>query len=179
MNLSQGSLDFNIFYETENTLGWTNKLSTTTSMQLWWDENMDGASRTRICYTISNGFECYRGIWAQILMLDPLPNVSRVFNLVVQEERQHTIGLENFISGDSLAFSVRPWRKILRWMVPLLLLVVEEEDDKKDQFALIVGWQGTELTNSTSFMVFLHVTSRSPKLLCKAHLASRTMEPVK
>ena len=36
--------------------------------------------------------ESYAGMRGQILMLDPLPSISKVFNLVVQEERQHSIG---------------------------------------------------------------------------------------
>ena len=36
--------------------------------------------------------ESFAATRAQILMLDPLPLVVKVFNLVVQEERQHTIG---------------------------------------------------------------------------------------
>ena len=35
--------------------------------------------------------ESYGGIRGQILMLDPLPLVAKVFNLVFQEERQRTI----------------------------------------------------------------------------------------
>ncbi|RVW82211.1 hypothetical protein CK203_050788 [Vitis vinifera] len=38
-------------------------------------------------------------------MLDPLPLVVKVFNLVVQEERQHTIGSGSPASSESLAFS--------------------------------------------------------------------------
>ena len=35
--------------------------------------------------------DSYAQIRAQILMLDPLPSISKVFALVVQEERQRSI----------------------------------------------------------------------------------------
>ena len=39
-------------------------------------------------------------------MLDPLPLVAKVFNLVVQEEKQRTIGPEAIVhSSDSMAFN--------------------------------------------------------------------------
>ena len=41
-----------------------------------------------------------------ILMLDPLPLVAKVFNLVVQEERQCTIGRSSMVSSESMAFAV-------------------------------------------------------------------------
>ena len=39
-------------------------------------------------------------------MLDPLPLVAKVFNLVVQEERQCTIGRSSMVSSESMAFAV-------------------------------------------------------------------------
>ena len=49
--------------------------------------------------------ESYAGIRGQILMIDPLPPVSKVFNLVVQDERQRSIGSTSPSPTDSLAFS--------------------------------------------------------------------------
>ncbi|XP_062114306.1 uncharacterized protein LOC133825368 [Humulus lupulus] len=36
--------------------------------------------------------ESYHPIRAQILLIEPLPNISKVFSMAVQEERQHTLG---------------------------------------------------------------------------------------
>ena len=44
------------------------------------------------------------GVW-QILMLDPLPLVAKVFNLVIQEEWQRTIWSGPLALCESLAFS--------------------------------------------------------------------------
>lgn len=50
--------------------------------------------------------ESYIGIRTQILMIDPLPNVSKVFNLVIQEEIQCMIGADSSLMTKSMAFSV-------------------------------------------------------------------------
>ena len=42
----------------------------------------------------------------QILMLDPLPPVAKVFNLIIQEERQRMISPSPPILAESLAFTV-------------------------------------------------------------------------
>ena len=50
--------------------------------------------------------ESYREIWGQILMLDPLPLVVKVFNLIVHKERQRTISSASIpYSLDPMAFS--------------------------------------------------------------------------
>ncbi|KAL5787305.1 hypothetical protein ACOSP7_004254 [Xanthoceras sorbifolium] len=52
--------------------------------------------------------ESYSAIRAQILMLDALPNVSKVLNLVIQEEQQRTLGSNpssGFFLSESMAFS--------------------------------------------------------------------------
>lgn len=49
-----------------------------------------------MCNAISDGLnESYAQVRAQVLMLDPLPMISKVFALVVQEERQRSIGLNS------------------------------------------------------------------------------------
>ena len=48
--------------------------------------------------------ESYAQIRAQILMLDPLPNINKVFALVVQEERQRRIGSGNSSMTESMVF---------------------------------------------------------------------------
>ncbi|KAI3451591.1 hypothetical protein Pfo_008256 [Paulownia fortunei] len=45
--------------------------------------------------------ECYVSAQGQILMLDPLSIVAKVFNLVVQDERQRTIGVTVASQGKS------------------------------------------------------------------------------
>lgn len=49
--------------------------------------------------------ESYAGVRAQILMIDPLPSISKVFNLIIQEERQRSIGAGTLSAGDTLTFA--------------------------------------------------------------------------
>ncbi|XP_060673809.1 uncharacterized protein LOC132803959 [Ziziphus jujuba] len=48
--------------------------------------------------------ESFSAVRAQILMLDPLPPIAKVFNLVIQEERQRTIGSIPPNPTESMAF---------------------------------------------------------------------------
>ncbi|KAH7575418.1 hypothetical protein JRO89_XS02G0104900 [Xanthoceras sorbifolium] len=57
--------------------------------------------------------EYYAGTRGQILMLDPLLSVSKVFNLVVQEERQLSIGLISSTLADFLAFNASSAQPVL------------------------------------------------------------------
>ena len=49
--------------------------------------------------------ESYASTRAQILMIDLLPLVVKVFNLVVQEEHQRSIGSGSSAPSDSMAFN--------------------------------------------------------------------------
>ena len=49
--------------------------------------------------------ESYASTRGQILMPDLLPPMVKVFNLVVQEERQRSIGSRPFAPSDSMAFN--------------------------------------------------------------------------
>lgn len=52
--------------------------------------------------------ESYASVRSQILLLDPLPLINKVFAMIIQEERQRTIGSQttNPISSNELAFAV-------------------------------------------------------------------------
>ena len=51
--------------------------------------------------------EAYGSIRGQILMLDPLPPIAKVFNLLVQEERQRIISSSSLPqSMESMAFNI-------------------------------------------------------------------------
>ena len=49
--------------------------------------------------------ESYAETRGQILMIDPLPPISKMFNLVVQEERKRSIGSRSPSLVDSLSFN--------------------------------------------------------------------------
>lgn len=50
--------------------------------------------------------ESFTGIRGQILMLDPFPSISKVYNLVAQEERQRTISSEG--RTEPMTFATAP-----------------------------------------------------------------------
>ena len=49
--------------------------------------------------------DSYSSIRGQILLLEPLPSLSKVFSLVVQEERQRTLGVRQSVPVDNLALN--------------------------------------------------------------------------
>ena len=52
--------------------------------------------------------ESYTYTWTQILMMDPLPPIAKVFALVVQEERQYAINQGMSPSSSPLVFGEMP-----------------------------------------------------------------------
>ena len=52
--------------------------------------------------------DSFANVRAQILMMEPLPAMNKVFSLVVQEERQRGIGVPSMTAnGDSIALYTR------------------------------------------------------------------------
>ncbi|KAL5789092.1 hypothetical protein ACOSQ2_003980 [Xanthoceras sorbifolium] len=110
LGLSQGFLDISTYF---------------TCLKILWDELKDfqpipvcncGGMKNWVDYQqheyvmqfLVGLNKSYSAIRAQILMLDPLPNVSKVLNLVIQEEQQRTLGSNpssGFSSSESMAFS--------------------------------------------------------------------------
>ncbi|KAL5781718.1 hypothetical protein ACOSP7_006747 [Xanthoceras sorbifolium] len=110
LGLSQGSLDINTYF---------------TRLKILWDKLKDfqpipvcncGGMKNWVDYQqheyvmqfLVGLNESYSAIRAQILVLDPLPNVSKVLNLVIQEEQQRTLGSSSsfgFSLSESIAFS--------------------------------------------------------------------------
>lgn len=50
--------------------------------------------------------ESYAQIRGQLLLMDPLPSIHKVFSLITQEERQRKVGapLSRIESSDAMAF---------------------------------------------------------------------------
>ena len=62
---------------------------------MWWFEGLDGLPAQEYAMQFLMGLnESYAGICGQILMIDPLPLVSKVFNLIVQESDRVQSGLD-------------------------------------------------------------------------------------
>lgn len=106
--LSQGSLDLNTYF---------------TRLKILWDELRNfqpipvcqcGGMKEWMTYQqqeyvmqfLMGLNDSYSTIRGQILMITPLPSVSKVFNLVVQEERQRSIVPISSAPADSLAFNI-------------------------------------------------------------------------
>ncbi|KAM6584033.1 hypothetical protein CsatB_011035 [Cannabis sativa] len=62
-------------------------------------------NRNQVLQFLTGLNESYASVRAQILLNEPLPNLSRVFAMIVQEERQRTLGSSE---NPPLASSVRP-----------------------------------------------------------------------
>ncbi|XP_024024584.1 uncharacterized protein LOC112092495 [Morus notabilis] len=104
--LCQASLDINTYY---------------TRLKILWDELkhyqpipvchcggmkawLDYQQQEYVMQFLMGLNESYGTIREQILLNDPLPSISKVFNLVVQEERQRTIGTGSTGPANPLAF---------------------------------------------------------------------------
>ncbi|KAM6569332.1 hypothetical protein CsatB_017317 [Cannabis sativa] len=66
---------------------------------------LDYYNRNQVLQFLTGLNESYASVRAQILLNEPLPNLSRVFAMIVQEERQRTLGSSE---NPPLASSVRP-----------------------------------------------------------------------
>ena len=54
--------------------------------------------------------DCFAQIRSQLLLMDPLPPINKVFSLISQEEQQRKIGVHansNSNSADTMAFAVK------------------------------------------------------------------------
>ena len=50
--------------------------------------------------------DSYSNIRGQILLQEPLPNLGKVYSLIVQEERQRTLGVRPLASVDTMTFNI-------------------------------------------------------------------------
>ncbi|XP_024022817.1 uncharacterized protein LOC112092002 [Morus notabilis] len=106
LGLSQGSLDVHNYY---------------TKLKILWDELKDyqpvpvcscGGMKKWMEYQqqeyvmqfLMGLNDSFASIRVQILMIGPLPSISKTFSLVVQEERQRTIGAEVAATPESMVF---------------------------------------------------------------------------
>ena len=102
-------------------------------------------STTRVCNAIFYGLKrilCQ--MHEQILMLDPLALVAKVFNLSIQKEWQRTIGSSSHTLFQSLAFSASLSLSQLPFLKVSLSMIA--------QFVFIVGSWGILWTVATSYM---------------------------
>ncbi|XP_042950892.1 uncharacterized protein LOC122282896 [Carya illinoinensis] len=63
---------------------------------------LDYQDRQHVIQFLMGLNDCFSHIRGQILMLEPLPNINKVFSLIVQEEKQREISKHNMI--DTAAF---------------------------------------------------------------------------
>ncbi|XP_012831557.1 PREDICTED: uncharacterized protein LOC105952539 [Erythranthe guttata] len=105
---------------------------------------------------LNESFSQTRG---QILLMDPLPHINKVFALVSQEERQRSVG-QSIEGHNYLTFVVRgaPVSQIFRPSAPvphqnnsIIMLVIKS---RAEIFALTVISMVTQWTSATRVMVF-------------------------
>ena len=51
--------------------------------------------------------ESYSQIKGQILLMEPLPTVNKAYSLLIQEERQRSVGLGNSVHIESTTLAVK------------------------------------------------------------------------
>lgn len=89
---------------------------------------------------LNESFSQTRG---QILLMDPLPSINRVFSLLAQEEKQNQFLM---IHSKLLPFLPRPINLVN-------LLITTEMEIEKIHFVLIANFMDIPLTNVTNYIV--------------------------
>lgn len=103
-------------------------------------------------------------IRGQLLLLDPLPPINKVFSLVIQEERQRNVssltnsGGADSINGLAFAFGMTTLNDPPMTIIPPETIKIRR---RKDRFALIVIFMDIPLIDVTSSMVILQDINRS------------------
>ena len=85
--------------------------------------------------------ENYVAIRTQVLMADPMPDLNKVYSMVLHEEMQ-----KNISSSSSSKF------KAAAFQVLSLIQGIGMAIERKCQFVVTVAFKGTLLTNVTSYM---------------------------
>lgn len=91
---------------------------------------------------LNDTFTATRG---QILMMEPRPNISKVFNLVCQEERQLSMKIQALLLSMYLTLLLMQ----LLWRLTMLAITRIGLGPS----VLTVAWQDTLLTSAINFMV--------------------------
>ena len=102
---------------------------------------------------LNESFSQTRG---QVLLMDLIPSINKVFSLIVQEERQRSVGVRSnalLDSSNAMAMATKVDSQI-----------AVKNQKKKGPFVLIASCWVTRWTSATSYMVFLRVTILNPKL---------------
>lgn len=106
-----------------------------TKLKVLWDElqtyqqGVDYQQQETVMQFLMGLNESYAQVRTQILLMDPLPSLSKVFSLVIQAERQRTIVP---ISGtlDSLSFAVN---SVLENSIPKVAAVTNTGRGRRDR----------------------------------------------
>lgn len=101
--------------------------------------------------------DTYAQIRGQILLMDPLPSVNKIFSLVIQEERQRDVGMNQ--ANTPMAFNVRS-NNNNRYSnsIKKSQNCSNYKNNNKPPFALIAKELATFKRNDIGFMAFLQDT---------------------
>ena len=114
--------------------------------------------------------DSYFQIKRQILLMDPLPSVNKVYSLLIQEERQRSVEHSNFVHKESTTLAVKGSNPNFNSNFPrfLAILVFLEEripKGKTHPFVLSVGSLDMSRRNASSYMVFLQASNLKARTL--------------
>lgn len=118
--------------------------------------------------------ESYSTVRGQILLMEPLPTINKVFSLLVQEERQRTL----FLQSMSLKLLLLRPRATLMVKGISRALTRRKEEHVIDRHASIVIGLVTQWTNVMFFMD-IHLGIASTKLLLVLLLTKQSTRPLK
>ena len=102
--------------------------------------------------------------------MDLLPSINKIYSLLIQEERQRSVGYGNFVhiesttlvvKGSSLNFN----SNFLDFLEILVFLEERIPKGRTDPYVLTVGSLDMSWRNASSYMVFLQVSNLKARTL--------------
>ena len=98
--------------------------------------------------------DSFSKVRSQVLLMDPIPSLRKVYSLLIQEETQRSVPNSAFVKVDSTALAAKLTNEHLGSFLGVLL-----EKEKKVQLAHIVARLVIQWTNAIESMVFHQVSS--------------------
>ena len=114
--------------------------------------------------------DSYFQIKRLILLTNPLPSVNKVYSLLIQEERQRSVGHGNFVHIESTTLAVKGSNPNFNSNFPRFssnfgVSRGKNSKGKTDPFVLNVGSLDMSWRNASSYMVFLEASNLKARTL--------------
>ena len=114
--------------------------------------------------------ESYSHIKRQILLMEPLPTINKVYSVLIREERQRSVGLSNSVHIKSTTLAVKGSNVNSNSNFPRffgILVFMEERIPKvkTDLYVLTVGSLDMSWRNASRYTVFLQASNLKARTL--------------